>query len=231
MFRTASEPRPGDIVANRTVIFLHIAKTGGSTLSNVLRRQYSPQVCYDHVRHPGGKRPLDDLPLEDRTRLRCMLGHYFFGIHDALPQPAAYVTMLREPVERVLSMYSYLRTNSRKAWMRNATLAEFLERHRPATNFQTAQICGSREAPNLERAKENLRSFAAVGTTERFDESLRLFQGVFGWDDVCFEPANVTPERVRREDLKTHEIGMIEERNCLDAELYSLADELLKARM
>lgn len=206
---------------------MHIPKTAGATLSTVLRRQFPPSERFDHIAYRDERMTQDKLVAEARVGVKCVLGHYLYGIHENFPSPHAYFTMLREPVERILSMYSYHKTQSHQMWARDATLAEFLVRHGPATNRQTAYLCGLRCSPDLEKAKENLRSFAAVGITERFDDSLRLFQRTFCWADVSYERTNETIDRLRREDVSPKDIKSIEKRNELDAELYALAKDLL----
>jgi len=43
-----------------------------------------------------------------RRRLLVVRGHLFYGIHEFLPQGATYITMLREPVVRLLSSYYFI---------------------------------------------------------------------------------------------------------------------------
>src|SRR3954447_6940423 len=110
--------RPPD----RTLIFLHIGKTAGTTLGRILRRHYPRNQVYSipvppHARevelgddsrcpglrqlHPPREMTLitfADVPEDLRRRYRLVLGHTVFGIHELLPQPSFYVTMLRNPV-------------------------------------------------------------------------------------------------------------------------------------
>ncbi len=48
------------------------------------------------------------LPERRRRRLRVVRGHMLYGIHEFLPQGATYITMLRDPVARVLSAYHFV---------------------------------------------------------------------------------------------------------------------------
>ena len=36
-------------------------------------------------------------------------GHMLFGLHAILPQPATYITVVREPVDRVISSFYFMR--------------------------------------------------------------------------------------------------------------------------
>src|SRR5438045_9763500 len=51
---------------------------------------------------------LKRLPDGRRRRLRVVRGHLFYGIHEFLPQGATYITMLRDPVARLLSTYYFI---------------------------------------------------------------------------------------------------------------------------
>ena len=35
-------------------------------------------------------------------------GHVFYGVHEHIPQPTEYITVLREPIARVVSMYNHV---------------------------------------------------------------------------------------------------------------------------
>jgi hypothetical protein len=54
------------------------------------------------------------LPLERRQTFRLIVGHFFFGLHYALPSMARYIVFLRAPLARVRShIRQHLRFDSR----------------------------------------------------------------------------------------------------------------------
>jgi hypothetical protein len=75
----------------------------------------------------------------------------------------------------------------------------------------------------LERAKTNLASFAVVGLTERFEESLILLQHAFGWPLHCFPARNVGENRPRRTEVGEEAMKAIEDCNRFDLDLYRFA--------
>jgi hypothetical protein len=195
--------------------------------------------------------------VEDRLRsvvadgsVRALSGHLTFGWADRLPADARWVTVLRDPVERVLSQYSYSvdpppRKSRRPGaglvppWLppppATLTLDEALvERGYIPPDLQTRMLCGLLSpydplpADALEQAKRNLEErFAYVGTTERFPELLALMNLELGWPTVAYRRSNANPARRRPEDLPPETLALVEERNALDRELHAHAGALL----
>ncbi|MEF3312888.1 sulfotransferase family 2 domain-containing protein [Paenibacillus sp. GYB004] len=217
--------------ADSIVIVMHIPKTAGSTMRTFILDQYEPGQVYRSYREYGyGK--------QDRltAQTRCIIGHDPFGTHhQQLTKPYTYATMLRDPVERVLSEFYYL-----KRWPRHdpyisaelekrnwdldfyigSTDEKFLNR---TFNTQTRYAAGqySPDCPDLELAKANLsRYFSVVGITDMFDDSLSWMRRQFGWRDTPYRNRNVAPGRPGEERPTGAQIARIAEMNGLDIKLY-----------
>ena len=98
----------------KSVIFLHIPKVGGSTISKIIERQYRPRNIF-HVRDNSSQKRIQNcvdefkvLPVAEKERIKVLMGHMGFGLHNFLPQPSVYFTLLRDPVERVISYYYFI---------------------------------------------------------------------------------------------------------------------------
>jgi len=130
--------------APRTLIFLHIPKTAGMSVRQVIERNYPKRerfriqlpnpggVVGDGRGEPGpdaaadgGPRSLGEvpavrrwmaLPEERRRGTRIIDGHTLFGVHEFVPGPVTYFTMFREPTSRTLSEYRYLQRRT-DHWM------------------------------------------------------------------------------------------------------------------
>jgi hypothetical protein len=120
---------------NEKLIFLHIPKTAGSTLRKVITQQYAADEtlkCYYQKRGILLREALAEMkaiPKEQAARIKIVLGHIGFGVHDHLPWPCSYITMLRDPIDRVISGYYHiLRDGSHKfqAEVQRMSLKEYV---------------------------------------------------------------------------------------------------------
>lgn len=234
------------------VIFLHIGKTAGTTLRQILRKQYPPGETLLIRSRPlradrAGERPTREstigyfasLPEAERARPSLILGHTIFGLHRHIPRPATYFTLLRDPVSLTISQYYYVARNpahplhdvasyrSLEAYVASGVTLE-------ADNSQTRAISGDTTTPfggcteaMLTLAKSNIEEhFAPVGLVERFDESLLLFQRTFGWKSPYYIRSNVAG---KKEPVTPEVRALIQEQNRLDLALYAWTAERFEA--
>lgn len=177
------------------------------------------------------------------ARGRVAVGHIPYGLFRAhLPRDSRYVTVLRDPVERILSHYhGHIRRTDRTEALGLVTaesLQEALElRPSDLSNLATRFLCGDPSpmgelpADALDRAKANLRDFEFVGITERFDESIVLMQRALGLPTVLYERLHVSPDRPSADEISEEDRSLIVEMNTLDRELYSFARTLFDERV
>jgi hypothetical protein len=220
----------------RGLVFVHIPKTGGTTLRTIVDRQY-PRRAMFWSDGPQDVARLVALPEEARRRLLVVQGHVQYGVHEHLFVPVDYITMLRRPVELVTSLYYFIR----RRWperireqTKDLSLAEFAARpFYMVRNLQTRAISGMEQVDEaaLERAKANLRSgMVAFGLTERFDESVLYFSQVLGWRNTFYRVRNVT-RRPRRDVASEEAAAIIAAHNTLDRELYAFATRIFEERI
>lgn len=237
--------KPGrDIEQEESLIFLHIPKTGGSTLHGIIERQYEPNPIFtiDGNRFRESIDEFKRLPEEQRRKIKVLKGHMYFGLHEFLPGHSTYITILRDPIERVVSLYHYiLRNPDHRAHeaitSQHMSLKDFVicGEYKLLNNGQTRILCGEPKldadvpfgqcpAKMLELAKRNLQEhFRFVGLLERFDESLILLKKTFGWKLPFYKPRNITRERPPKKAVSKDALHAIEKYNGLDIELYRYA--------
>lgn len=235
---------------SKTIIFIHIPKAAGTTFYQVLNHQYKTQDIFYIEAGMSKQSSIDvfrQLPEEKKARLRCIRGHVPFGLHQWLPQPATYLTILRRPVERVVSYYYFVRNTPRhhfhsEVTQKNLSLEDFVRKIMDIneTNLQTRWIAGcvnfdsvtipypDLPANALNLAKENLENFFSVyGLTERFDESLLLMQKIHSWKNVFYKKKNIGKNRPVIDKVPTSILRLIEKNEEQDLELYEYAGNRL----
>jgi hypothetical protein len=235
-FGSGANTRP----SQRCLVFLHVPKTGGQTIESSLLRNFaqSERIHLDTL-----DRPLDEamngIPLEKRLIARLLWGHIPHGVHLYMPQRCEYVTILREPIARVVSGYKYIiRTPEHGLHDRLIAEAMSLEEYLEAgidegatENAQTRQLSGRQfgalDRNALETAQRNLETFLVVGLTERFEETFVLLRRTVGLRMPFYVTRNVSPPH----DVSERATELARERNELDLELYGFARELFAAQL
>jgi Sulfotransferase family len=225
----------------KALIFLHIPKTAGTTLNRILEWQYSPFAIFtmDPYRIRATAERFKRLSEARRRRLQVVRGHLFYGIHEFLPQGATYITMLREPVARLLSSYYFvlrrpLNPLHRKLKREGLGVEDCIRLFPDRNNTQCRFIAGVKDAAIaderlLDMAKENLtKSFSVVGICESFEESLILISKTFGWEVRFYENRKVSKTRPQ---IDPGVVEMIKEHNRLDLELYEFGKSLFEANL
>lgn len=227
------------------VLFLHVPKAGGSTLGEYVYNQCRADesqsdglldagvayLDYGFIKEPELAVPGHVKSLLGRQDLRAVIGHFWFGLHEHVARPSLYVTLLRDPVERVVSLYYYAKLHETMSLEEFARTPPFKE----VDNDQTRRLAGVNPTvggctrATLDAARENLRQhFAVVGTTERMEETLALLNVKLGWSrEVVSYPRNVNTARPSSDALTPEAAEAVRARNELDHELWRYASELL----
>lgn len=234
-----------------TVLFLHIPKAAGTSLAEYLHAQCripAPPIpgeelfkegiyygTFGFFKDPNDLVPAFVQPYLARPDLRAVLAHASYGIHRYLQRPYVYISLLRHPVDRAISMYYFLKAQD------NIPIDTFFQRTdlRELDNDQTRRISGCEPAfgqcdrTMLDKAKGHLeQDFAAVGVAERFPEFIVLLQQQFNWPAATpFYKRNVTPNRPKAAEISPHVLERIRDLNRYDLELYQFAQQLMQQQI
>lgn len=129
-------------------------------------------------------------------------GHHPYGLHKHLDGPCQYVTILRDPVKRVISVWQRRVNNYPSATLLDAANGiRGVHVETDTCNMATRILAGDLvrwdddigEA-ELGRAKKNLLTFAAVGFTDRYGLFAKQLRHRLGWNTVS--PADIPRENV-----------------------------------
>jgi Sulfotransferase family len=179
----------GDWPKNANVmISIHISKTGGTTFVDILRKcadevlyldydydyQPSPTALYRRGKRitPPFESIIDDL--ESLPGRSVIHGHFqALKYTDRFPN-AAYVTWLRDPVERIVSHYLY--------WQRSQIPGDAKWEQVTAQQMSLEQFAQLKFVRDLQQAylfPLAVEQFDFIGITEEYDRSLELFRRLF----------------------------------------------------
>lgn len=236
----------------QTVIFLHIGKTGGYTMRRILARNF-PAPLVLQLRNPspevngflsdGPIRAFGELPEEDRGRPRLIMSHMIFGIHEFVPRPSTYITLLRNPLARAISGYKHvLRAPNHRLhemvianrmslddYVRSGAALEMDNSQARAITRDVSTPYGQCSRDMVEKAKRTIdERFTLAGLAERFDETLVVLHGAFGWKNLHYVRANVAKAKQNGASIPAKTRALIEEQNWVDAELHEFAAKKLE---
>jgi len=253
-------------------VFLHNPRTGGTSLREVIKEtskelgrasrdrqlaeaaELQDSTAYEFSRMPiapptvyedsGDFQAIATSPFLTPNIRFLLQGHLRFGVHEQLARECWYLTLVRDPVERVASLYHWFRERERAApsgnplrqQLLNLPLKQVLEKGiwKEFSNGQTRRIAGMdpRYGDNhnqlIKQALDNIeRYFIFVGTQERYEESLRVLSSLFSWPEVASRRSRARgiARETDTEDADT--IALIHELNILDDRLFRYANKFL----
>jgi Galactose-3-O-sulfotransferase len=228
---------------------VHVPKTGGTSLVEAIESEYGADSLV-RLYLGGFGIPLEEFLGWPRRRLRqtrAVAGHYEFGPAASLPGPSTYLTILRDPVDRVISHYYYVMTEPtlielHQAHGSDASVEAHVTRsplRHLVNNAQTRQLGGDMHQPGrpagpveLSRAMRRIdEEFAVVGVQERLDLSLALMRSVLGWAEHRLPRLNVTASKPDPIHIDPTDRAIVLEHNQLDAVLYAHARERFEQRL
>lgn len=218
-------------------MFIHVPKTGGMTFYSMIREIYRPSESHKINPAAASIEAYRNLPPARKNRLKAIYGHMDFGLRELLPAGSAYVTLLRHPVERVISHYYYVRRtendplrelavrSSLEDWVLRCNLAEMDNgQARRLSGVANGLAFGACTSAMLLRAKKNVaQDFVLTGVTERYDDFYLAMCKMFGWPIKNYPSINVAQSKPDMNEISGRTLRLIEKHNALDMELYDFA--------
>ena len=208
------------------LVSLHIPKTGGSTLLDVLIIKFGDRLqrAYQPPKEGLKKSKSDGWP--DIPHPLCIHGHAVMRRFGKMVQShphTQWITFVRDPLERAISTYFYAKRTKpwnphRKDRPIGTDVEDYLLRHYNHNRFR-------RRFDNTGKAHED---FTFIGITEYFDESMFLLYEALGWKPIYYAPQNVGAYVVP--ELSNRTIREFKTINEADYEIYSEALRFLRRR-
>jgi hypothetical protein len=229
-------------------IHLHIPKTGGTTLRDIIQRQYRSEKILMIPKLEESETILKEVSTSQINQLKLIQGHLKYGIHNHFHRRAKYFAIIRDPINRVLSTYYYVlsqKNNPQNLSTSNKqmTIYDFVQSgvNPFLINGQTKLISGKTgniDNPIIESeelfslAKENIENdFLFLGITEMFDETILILKNMLGWHMPYYSIANRTKKKPNYDAVNPTIISFIKEHNQLDIKLYNITKTSLLNRI
>ncbi len=166
---------------NTIFVSIHISKTGGTTLTKILKNHFGSDLQLSYAKEKGPK----------AENPKCIHGHkvfsHFPNIHKN--ENSVWFTFIREPLATAISSYNYIKTRP-EARFEDKGLSTYLTHTEKSQWPNPPGYTHNRYVRNVHRLSQLNREFDFVGITERFDESIFIMFWLFQWDHVGYTIKN-----------------------------------------
>ena len=225
------------------MFFCHIPKTAGGTVKRLLSQVYPFAQMMDFETAPQLVHVTD----AELAGARCIAGHAGAALIRRLPEDTVYVTMLRDPVERLRSLHRYFRQSGAIGPDEDfATFVQAREHRMQTDNVQSWMLCHDMDlacrrmyrerkiddATILALAQQSLRQFHLIGFQEQLGTFVERLAQLTGHTFGAIPGVNATQATAEPEPepLDDAAAAALEELTALDRLLYTFAQEIAEAQ-
>jgi hypothetical protein len=209
------------------LLFVHIPKTAGMAVYEALVRWATPELSLRFsVGNAEDRQRYQALSDEDIGGLRLLSGHLGYQwLRSKSLEGWDPVTVLREPVGRILSLYSYARGTEAHPWYPTVKLMtpdafiDWLAEQPYYHDGQCQAISGSRDASAAFDILAN--SFHLACTVEHLPEFISVLSSYLG-SPLGLEVRNTSPEQIDPDTLSPATLARIQSMNKQDEILYRM---------
>jgi hypothetical protein len=216
----------------KKLLHFHLPKTGGTAL----REYVAAQVGVQNV-SPGivGVRLSD--ALARWQDLLVISGHFSLWPGDRLPGDRYNLTVLRDPVDRFLSEFSFIKHDNADRLLSpkvrmlglDAYLESLSSRESEQANLQVSMLSslgalmgsvGVSMSEKLKEATRALEDFEFVGVQEELSDLVCMLEARFSWQPITLSRSNITHQRLNKQDLMPSQKRILEAILAAEIELY-----------
>lgn len=228
----------------KRILFDHLHKCGGSSLNKYLETHYLRRKIFS----TNGRKPemsieeFKSFPESKRHSYELVKGHLANQLIDYIHPQHLKITVLRNPVDRIASLYYYAKESPKhylfhKINDSEMSLEDFSASNasneiinRYTTHFSGYTLADAKTNPEdaLNEALNTLKKYNVIGILDNFlpfTDTLRLQAGLK--HKYQNKKVNVTRKRATLDEIQPSTVKKIEEINYLDIALYNKIKESL----
>lgn len=215
---------------NPLIVFFHAQRTAGTTLKDIFKSEYGEEKVY-YQRTVKDFKSWKDLKEQELSKYKVYGAHHnFSNTQTTTKRPHFYLSIIRDPIERAVSLYNYLKTRPEHKLHELAVNEDLATFYRKAikispdyvSNVQTLRICGQKDFKEAVKTIED--HFSLVAPFERIDEAISGLENFFKFDNKGLFKKRDT-KTAACDSLDEDALEIIQEVNKVDIRLYEFVKE------
>lgn len=212
-------------------IFIHIAKSGGTSITHSILNggnyHQNGDVIYWHA----------DPTKEEIRKADICLGHGHFGIHQYFNRPCVYLSTVRDPADRIISLFyqyvslgkeEYVAPNKLHTIRDKLCSIGVLEEATQVLSGLPRKSVIPRFSDLMKAQKNIYQYFSFICCLEDLDSYWDLLNKKFNWkwsEDQSHHFVNHGTKRPKLYEIDPRILDTIRKIHCLDYELYKFVKE------
>lgn len=244
------------------LIFLHITRTGGLCLRAIIRRGLPSRIgnkdfLFRVPEHNDPNKAISNwIKKKGKPPIICHAHYVGYGIHKSIKSEYTYITMLREPVARGVSVLLDRRSSGSDGSKVDVDMVLWGDIQKSFEEGRTLHIMRARtdnvitrtlgcqdgvikfgdDKPCTEetfnRALVNIKkNINLVLLNERFDESVILLKSLYNLDRPYYFRINRRTKKSSLSVFTNEQIEFIKERDKFDIKLYKAAENIFQVKL
>jgi hypothetical protein len=203
------------------LVFVHIPKAAGTTLHHLLKRAVGINASM-HAGKTYETQALREMPVEEAQEFKLISAHMIQPeLETICGSDAEYVTVTRDPVDRFISLYYFILSQTQHEQYnlyRDMSFEQFLEKYETDKelffiNCQSRYICGEN---NAQKAIDDIENkFLLTAPIEKFDQFIWNLFAIKKWVPITFSTSNKNKERPNigevSDDIKARILHLFQE--------------------
>jgi len=233
-------------------IFVHIPKTGGKSFRYILMNQFEKCNGFK-LSNPERIEWISQQTPEDLLRFDLIHGHFPYYFLPPMPKRFKFFTILRDPIERIISQYNYWMNSKRKFDLsiqhivreKKMTFEEYVNSDLEEVKYWLFAYMTHLSDPTCykgndvevveRRIEQAVRALATdfdfVGITEKYDEGLEYLSKRYPGFKKEYKPQNVTPQWEKTAEVTDELRSWLKDYLKPEYLIYNMAKKIFESRI